>query len=246
MEKIKEKPTLTGHIKEKAVSAPKELLRRGLDNGAEQLRTQLRDAEQRGQTEESGEDQIEDAAAEGVRHAKNALLGQHWRKSATQAKEQKDNRSGGETGAVKTRDRYLQEQTGTAVIEQPKPQRQGQQTFIRERGRKAAGQRRAQTLQAQRQSPRQPGTVMPQNSGFAADSASKLSPQIREHRSGIAPGRNRPSIGRLVSGTRTGTAPKARQIHQAASQTAGAAQTSAAKELTVQQVRYRQMTKGFA
>lgn len=143
MERIKEKPTLTGHIKEKAVSAPKELLRRGLDNGAEQLRTQLRDAEQRGQTEESGGDQIEDTAAEEVRHAKNALLGQHWRKSAAQAKEQKDNRSGGETGAVKTRDRYLQEQTGTAVIEQPKPQRQGQQTFIRERGRKAAGQRQA-------------------------------------------------------------------------------------------------------
>lgn len=241
MEKIKEKPTLSGHIKEKAVSAPKELLRRGLDNGAEQLRTQLRDAAQRGQTEGSGGDQIEDTAAEGVRHAKNTLLGQHRRKSAAQIRAQENNRSGGETGAVKTRDRYLQEQTGTAVTEQPKPQRQGQQTFIRERGRKAAGQRRAQALQTQRQSLQR---VMPQDPGFAADSASKLSPQIRERRYSIAPGKKRPSTGRLVPGTQTGTAPKVRQIHQAASQTAWAAQTSAAKELTVQQVRYRQMAKG--
>lgn len=198
-------------------------------------------AAQRGQTEESGGDQIEDTAAESVCHAKNTLLGQHRRKSAAQTRAQKDNRSGGETGAVKTRDRYLQEQTGTAVTEQPKPQRQGQQAFIRERGRKAAGQRRAQALQTQRQSLQR---VMPQDPGFAADSASKLSPQIRERRYGIAPGRNRPSVGRLVSGARIGTAPKARQIHQAASQAARAAQTSAAKELTVRQVRYRQMAKG--
>ena len=33
MEKIKEKPTLGERVKEKAVSAPKELLRKGLDDG---------------------------------------------------------------------------------------------------------------------------------------------------------------------------------------------------------------------
>ena len=48
MEKIKEKPTLGERVKEKAVSAPKELLRKGLDDGSERLRTQLRDTAQQG------------------------------------------------------------------------------------------------------------------------------------------------------------------------------------------------------
>lgn len=43
MKKIKEKPTLSECIKEKAVSTPRELLRKGLDDGSERLRTQLRD-----------------------------------------------------------------------------------------------------------------------------------------------------------------------------------------------------------
>ncbi len=48
MEKIKEKPALSERVKEKAVSAPKELLRKMLDDGSERLRTQLRDTAQRG------------------------------------------------------------------------------------------------------------------------------------------------------------------------------------------------------
>lgn len=63
MERIKEKPTLGERVKEKAVSAPKELLRKGLDDGSERLRTQLRDTAQHGQADEYGGDTIEDTAA---------------------------------------------------------------------------------------------------------------------------------------------------------------------------------------
>ena len=58
MKKIKEKPTLSERIKEKAVSTPRELLRKGLDDGSERLRTQLRDTAQHGQADEYGGDTI--------------------------------------------------------------------------------------------------------------------------------------------------------------------------------------------
>ena len=63
MKKIKEKPTLSERIKEKAISTPRELLRKGLDDGSERLRTQLRDTAQHGQADEYGGDTIEDTAA---------------------------------------------------------------------------------------------------------------------------------------------------------------------------------------
>ena len=69
MERIKEKPTLGERVKEKAVSAPKELLRKGLDAGSERLRTQLRDTAQHGQADEYGGDTIEDTAARGLRRS---------------------------------------------------------------------------------------------------------------------------------------------------------------------------------
>ena len=52
MEKIKEKPALGERVKEKAVSAPKELLRKVLDDGSERLRAQLRDTSQQGRRDE--------------------------------------------------------------------------------------------------------------------------------------------------------------------------------------------------
>ena len=65
MEKIKEKPARSERIKEKVVSAPKELLHKGLDDGAERLRTQLRDTAQQGRRDEYGGDDIEDTAVGG-------------------------------------------------------------------------------------------------------------------------------------------------------------------------------------
>lgn len=85
MKKIKEKPTLSERIKEKAVSTPRELLRKGLDDGSERLRTQLRDTAQHGQADEYGGDAIEDTAASGLRRAEKELLKQHKKKNAEQS-----------------------------------------------------------------------------------------------------------------------------------------------------------------
>ena len=85
MEKIKEKPTLGECVKEKAVFAPKELLRKGLDDGSERLRTQLRDTAQQGRRDEYGGDAIEDTAASGLRRAEKELLKQRKKKNAEQS-----------------------------------------------------------------------------------------------------------------------------------------------------------------
>lgn len=67
MDKIKEKPKVAGTVREKAKNAPKELVRRGMENGTERLRSQLRDTAQNGQQDEYGGDQIEDTAAGSLR-----------------------------------------------------------------------------------------------------------------------------------------------------------------------------------
>lgn len=56
-------------LKERAATAPKQLLRRGLDDGTERLRGQFRDASQRGQRDDYGGDRIEDTAWTGTRWA---------------------------------------------------------------------------------------------------------------------------------------------------------------------------------
>lgn len=86
-EKIKEKPTLSERIKEKAVSTPRELLRKGLDDGSERLRTQLRDTAQHGQADEYGGDTIEDTAARGLRRAEKELTRQRKKKPQEQPPE---------------------------------------------------------------------------------------------------------------------------------------------------------------
>lgn len=86
MEKIKEKPALGERVKEKAVSAPKELLRKVLDDGSERLRTQLRDTAQQGRRDEYGGDAIEDTAASGLHRAEKELLKQRKKKTRSRAR----------------------------------------------------------------------------------------------------------------------------------------------------------------
>ena len=183
MEKIKEKPALGERVKEKAVSAPKELLRKGLDDGSERLRTQLRDTAQQGRRDEYGGDAIEDTAASGLRRAEKELLKQRKKKNAEQSASpqgdasapssnsdvppvirtreaeaarvstppppaQEQARQAAMKQAIKTKDAYISTQGGTAVTEVPEPQRQGQQAFIQEQGRKASRQQ-AQRRQAE-------------------------------------------------------------------------------------------------
>lgn len=60
-------------MKEKAETAPKELVRCGLGGGTERLRVQLRDTAQHGQTDEYGGDRIENTAVGGARRAKRGV-----------------------------------------------------------------------------------------------------------------------------------------------------------------------------
>ena len=175
MEKIKEKPTLGERVKEKAVSAPKELLRKGLDDGSERLRTQLRDTAQQGRRDEYGGDAIEDTAASGLHRAEKELLKQRKKKNAEQSASPKGDasvpnfesdappvirtretdaararapsppvreqaRQAAMKQAVKTKNAYISTQRKTVMTAAPEPQRQGQQAFIQEQGRKASRQ----------------------------------------------------------------------------------------------------------
>ena len=58
IDKIKEKPQVQYTLKERVKSTPKELIRRGLDDGTERLRGQLRDVAQHGQQDDFGGDQL--------------------------------------------------------------------------------------------------------------------------------------------------------------------------------------------
>ena len=175
MKKIKEKPMLSERIKEKAVSTPRELLRKGLDDGSERLRTQLRDTAQQGRRDEYGGDAIEDTAASGLRRAEKELLKQRKKKNAEQSASPQGDASAPSSNsdvppairtretdaararapsppvreqarqaamkqAVKTKNAYISTQRKTVMTAAPEPQRQGQQAFIQEQGRKASRQ----------------------------------------------------------------------------------------------------------
>ena len=174
MDKIKEKPQATSSIREKITAAPKELVHRGLEDGADHLRTQLRDAAQQGRRDDHGGDQIEDTTADSMRRMERGA-----EKLIKEKRKNRDSRSGspadpaagdpvpevrtreqesrantaaagrpaepaGNAGQrIKTKDAYLRAQTETQVSGLSPERTQGQQPFIRERGRQAA-QRSAQ------------------------------------------------------------------------------------------------------
>ena len=85
IDKIKEKPQVQHTLKERVKSAPKKLIRRGLDDGTERLRGQLRDVAQHGQRDDFGGDQLGDAEVSGVKRAEQLaerLLGQRKKGAA--------------------------------------------------------------------------------------------------------------------------------------------------------------------
>ena len=132
MKKIKEKPTLSERIKEKAISTPRELLHRGLDDGSERLRTQLRDTAQHGQADEYGGDTIEDTAARGLRRAEKELIRQRKKKPQEQPPE------GGAPAADGTEQKKPTIKSKDAVTDGAQPQ------TAAERGRQQARQNTAQ------------------------------------------------------------------------------------------------------
>ena len=167
MREIREKPIQAAHIKEKVISAPKELFRKGLDDGTERLRTQLRDAAQQGQRDEYGGDAVEDTAAGAVRRVEKELRkrGEHTeRRAAPVGKNVPESRSGtasyragqnrGTSALYSSSQQNRAEEVYVRRAAGPKTGKvhagkwptggnaeQGRRTFIRERGRKTAQRR---------------------------------------------------------------------------------------------------------
>ena len=285
MERIKEKPTLGERVKEKAVSAPKELLRKGLDDGSERLRTQLRDTAQHGQADEYGGDTIEDTAARGLRRAEKELLKQRKKKNAEQSASPQGDASAPSSNsdvppvirtretdaararvpsppvreqarqaamkqAVKTKNAYISAQGETAVTSAPESQRQGQQAFIQEQGRKASRQQ-AQRRRAERRFQRQDdlrGDSL-RSEGFEPTSRGRIKerggiqqpkkhqlpePKTPNYAAGIAPKAREGSKSAVLS---------AEQAVRSSTVHATAAGTHAAREAAMQMAKRQQMTK---
>ena len=285
MEKIKEKPTLGERIKEKAVSAPKELLHKGLDDGSERLRTQLRDTAQQGRRDEYGGDAIEDTAASGLHRAEKELLKQRKKKNTGQSASPQGDASAPNSNsdvppvirtretdaararvpsppvreqarqaamkqAVKTKNAYISAQGETAVTSAPESQRQGQQAFIQEQGRKASRQQ-VQCRRAERRFRHQDDLRGDSlcSEGFEPTSRGRI-----KERGGIQPPKKRQIPEPKTPNHAAGIAPKAREGSKSAvlsaeqavhSSTvhATAAGTHAAREAAMQMAKRQQVTK---
>ena len=285
MEKIKEKPALSERVKEKAVSAPKELLRKVLDDGSERLRTQLRDTAQQGRRDEYGGDAIEDTAASGLHRAEKELLKQRKKKNTEQSASPQGDASAPSSNsdvppvirtretdaararvpsppvreqarqaamkqAVKTKNAYISTQRKTVMTAAPEPQRQGQQAFIQEQGRKASRQQ-AQRRRAERRFQRQDDLRGDSlcSEGFEPTSRGRI-----KERGGIQPPKKRQFPEPKTPNYAEGIAPKAREgsksavlsSEQAMHSTtvhATAAGTHAAREAAMQMAKRQQMTK---
>ena len=285
MKKIKEKPALSERIKEKAVSTPRELLRKGLDDGSERLRTQLRDTAQHGQADEYGGDTIEDTAARGLHRAEKELLKQRKKKNTEQSASPQGDASAPSSNsdvppvirtretdaararapsppvreqarqaamkqAVKTKNAYIGAQGETAVTSAPESQRQGQQTFIQEQGRKASRQQ-AQRRRAERRFQRQDdlrGDSL-HTEGFKPTSRGRIKerggiqqpkkhqlpePKTPNYAAGIVPKAREGSKSAVLS---------AEQAVRSSTVHATAAGTHAAREAAMQMAKRQQMTK---
>ena len=285
MEKIKEKPALSERVKEKAVSAPKELLRKVLDDGSERLRTQLRDTAQQGRRDEYGGDAIEDTAASGLHRAEKELLKQRKKKNTEQSASPQGDASAPSSNsdvppviriretdaararapsppvreqarqaamkqAVKTKNAYISAQGETAVTSAPESQRQGQQTFIQEQGRKASRQQ-AQRRRAERRFRHQDdlrGDSL-RTEGFKPTSRGRIKerggiqqpkkhqlpePKTPNYAAGIVPKAREGSKSAVLS---------AEQAVRSSTVHATAAGTHAAREAAMQMAKRQQMTK---
>lgn len=290
MEKIKEKPALSERVKEKAVSAPKELLRKMLDDGSERLRTQLRDTAQRGRRDEYGGDAIEDTAASGLHRAEKELLKQRKKKNTEQSASPQGDASAPSSNsdvppvirtretdaararapsppvreqarqaamkqAVKTKNAYISTQRKTVMTAAPEPQRQGQQAFIQEQGRKASRQQ-AQCRRAEQRFRHQVDlrgdplrSEYPTSRGRELPSRERIKergsiqqpkkhqlpePKTPNYAAGIAPKAREGSKSAVLS---------AEQAVRSSTVHATAAGTHAAREAVMQMAKRQQMTK---
>ena len=115
-------------------------MRKGLDDGSERLRTQLRDTAQQGRRDEYGGDAIEDTAASGLHRAEKELLKQRKKKNAEQSASPQGDASAPSSNSdvppvIRTRE------TDAARARAPSPP-------VREQARQTAAQQAAKTKNA--------------------------------------------------------------------------------------------------
>ena len=262
MERIREKPTLGERVKEKAVSDSKGLLRKGLDDGSERLRMQLRDAAQQGSRDEYGGDAVEDTAAGGLRRAERELLKQRKMKTAERsASSLRDASAHSPEGdappnirtgeAVKTKSACIRTQGETAVTAAPEPRRQGRQAFMQEQGRRASRQQ-VQRRQAEQRLQRQSAAPLRWDNSTSNGREMASRGRIKErggqlpkdpHRPGSkAPGRTAGAAPRIREGGKAVRRSAERTVH-ASSAHAAAAGTKAAREAAAQTARRQRTAK---
>ena len=120
MDKIKEKPQVTSSIREKVKAAPKELVHRGLEDGADRLRTQLRDAAQQGRRDDYGGDQIEDTTADSMRRMERGaekLIKEKRKNRASRDGSSADSTAGDPAPEIRTREH--ESRVNAAAADQP-------------------------------------------------------------------------------------------------------------------------------
>ena len=290
MDKIKEKPQATSSIREKITAVPKELVHRGLEDGTDRLRTQLRDAAQQGRRDEYGGDAIEDTAASGLRRAEKELLKQRKKKNAEQSASPQGDASAPSSNsdvppairtretdaararapsppvreqarqaamkqAVKTKNAYISTQRKTVMTAALEPQRQGQQAFIQEQGRKASRQQAQRRRAEQRFRHQVDLRGDPLRSEYPTSRGRELPSRERiKERGGIQPPKKHRLPEPKTPNHAAGIVPKAREgsksavlsSEQAMHSTtvhATAAGTHAAREAAMQMAKRQQVTK---
>ena len=120
MDKIKEKPQATSSIREKITAVPKELVHRGLEDGTDRLRTQLRDAAQQGRRDDYGGDQIEDTTADSMRRMERGaekLIKEKRKNRASRDGSSADSTAGDPAPEIRTREH--ESRVNAAAADQP-------------------------------------------------------------------------------------------------------------------------------
>jgi len=162
LKQIKEKPERIKGLKEHVKAVPKEVLRGGVNAGAEKMKAQLRDVRQQEQPEDYASEKVE-TAVEGIPSAAVFAAARLWGKKKAVEKRSQE-------ASVKTKDSYIQQQTPTTSTIQPQEsasaeqqqsqswpqQSQESQTFTQ--GKRLFLKERSQQIVTQRTA-RQPGTL---------------------------------------------------------------------------------------
>ena len=149
MDKIKEKSKVAGTVREKAKNTPKELVRRGMEDGTERLRSQLRDTSQNGQQDEYGGDRIEDTAAGSLRRmerrAEKLIKGREQEQTAAHASEATEYGNTGTAPVIRTKEA---EPVGNTEFQtQPRQHRQASGHSIKTKDSYVQGQAATQVTE---------------------------------------------------------------------------------------------------